>query len=92
MTKCFKIPIFLVWLNYLQFCLFFSYTISDDEKVGDLCAAQCKMSNGKTIIVVSVYISPGTPIRDIHDFIHHVLLPYTEGGSKLLNKNYHEFP
>ena len=63
-----------------------------NSSVWDLCAAQCKMSNGKTIIVVSAYISPGTPIRDIQDFIHHVLLPYTEGGSELLNKNYHEFP
>ena len=28
----------------------------------------------------------------IQDFIHHVLLPYIEGASKLLNKNYHKFP
>ena len=50
------------------------------------------MSNGKKIIIVSFYISPGKSITDIQDFIHHVLLPYTEGGSKLLNKNYNEIP
>lgn len=42
--------------------------------------------------MVSIYISPGKSITDIKDFIHHVLLPYTEGGSRLLNKNYHEIP
>lgn len=50
------------------------------------------MPNGITIIMVSVYISPGSSIGKIQDFIHHVLLPYTEGGSKLLKKNYHKIP
>ena len=65
---------------------------TQSSSVGDLCAAECKMHNGKTVIMVSVYISPGKSIGDITDFIHHVLLPYTEGGAKLLNKNYHEIP
>ena len=50
------------------------------------------MSNGANIIIVSVYISPGKSITHIKDFLHHILLAYTEAGSKILNKKIHEIP
>ena len=50
------------------------------------------MSNGTNIIIVSVYISPGKSITDIKDFLHHILLAYTEAGSEILNKKNHEIP
>lgn len=59
---------------------------------GDICAARCTLPNGKQIVMVTVYISVNKKVEDIMDFLLEALLAYTEGGSKLLKKRYHELP
>lgn len=62
------------------------------QDVGDMCAAECLLPNGQTVISVAIYVSPNQTIEKIVDFIHFVLFPFTEGGSRLLNKDYHLRP
>ncbi|GFX77333.1 ATP-dependent DNA helicase [Trichonephila clavipes] len=62
--------------------------------MGDVCAARCTLPNGTPIVVVTVYISVNLLIcqyyiSDIIAYIPEILLAYTEGGSKLLGKQYH---
>ena len=63
--------------------------------VADLCAAQSVMENGITVVMAVIYVSPNQKIVDIQEFIHRVLLEYTEEGSRLLrrySKNLYEIP
>lgn len=60
--------------------------------LGDICAAKCTSPNGNHIVIVSIYISVNQKVNDVIDFIHEALLSYTEGGSKLLRKEYHLLP
>ncbi|GFX00078.1 histone-lysine N-methyltransferase SETMAR [Trichonephila clavipes] len=60
---------------------------------GDIvCAAEYVLENGQTVISVTVYISLNQMVKKIADFLHFVLLPYTEDGSALLKTNYHSLP
>lgn len=68
------------------------HTSLTKSAVGDICAARYTTSSGREIIMVTVYISVNTNVTDIIDFLHEALLVYTEGGSKLLRKRYHELP
>ncbi|GFW88852.1 uncharacterized protein TNCV_2682861 [Trichonephila clavipes] len=58
------------------------------QDIGDICVAECIFENGKTVISVAVYISPNKMVQKIKDYLHFVLLPYTEDGSALLKTNY----
>lgn len=60
--------------------------------VGDICSCVCKMENNTDIVMVVVYISPGSKLEYIEFFIHRVLLEYSEQGSMLLRKNLHKLP
>ncbi|GFS93141.1 uncharacterized protein TNCV_363631 [Trichonephila clavipes] len=55
------------------------------QDIGDICEAECIFENGQTVISVAVYISQNQTVKKITDFLHFVLLPYTEDGSALLN-------
>lgn len=75
--------------TFLRNAQHFSQTHSN---LGDICAARCTLPNGNHIVVVSIYISVNQKVNDVIDFIHETLLAYTEGGSKLLKKQYHVLP
>ncbi|GFW77309.1 uncharacterized protein TNCV_924251 [Trichonephila clavipes] len=62
------------------------------QDIGDICAAECIFENGQTVVSVTVYISPNQTLQKIKDFLHFVLLPYTEDDSALLKTNYHSLP
>ncbi|GFW92062.1 uncharacterized protein TNCV_2153411 [Trichonephila clavipes] len=63
------------------------------QDIGDiLCEAECIFENGQTVISVAAYISPNQTVQKITDFLHFVLLPYTEDRSALLKTNYHSLP
>ncbi|GFY29954.1 hypothetical protein TNCV_4072671 [Trichonephila clavipes] len=62
------------------------------QDIGDICAAECIFENGQTVISVAVYISPIQTVKKVRDFLHFVLLPYTEDGSALLKTDYHSLP
>ncbi|GFV12490.1 uncharacterized protein TNCV_1792691 [Trichonephila clavipes] len=62
------------------------------QDIGDICVAECMFENGQTVISVAVYISPNQTVKKIKNFLHFVLLPYTEDGSALLKTNYHSLP
>ena len=48
--------------------------------VGEFCAAVCSSENGRTILIMAIYIRVNQKITDI-DFIHKQLLAYTPLGS-----------
>ena len=52
--------------------------------IGDICAAEYQLNNCK-ILLISVYISPNTPISDIIENLHRILLQYTPDSSRLIN-------
>lgn len=60
--------------------------------IGDICACMCKMENGVEMVMVVIYISPNSNLKDIELFIHRTLLEYTEAGSQLLGTNFHRLP
>ncbi|GFX47031.1 ATP-dependent DNA helicase [Trichonephila clavipes] len=62
------------------------------SSVEDLCLAECVIDNGQKIIIVAAYITPNKNLDDIIELLHRSLLPYTSGGSALLNKNYDKIP
>ncbi|GFV66715.1 uncharacterized protein TNCV_3319451 [Trichonephila clavipes] len=62
------------------------------QDIGDICAAEYIFENRQTVISVAVYISPNQTVQKIKDFLHFVLLPYTEDGSALLKTNCHSPP
>lgn len=74
----------------VNLCDFISST---STAIGDLCAAECTF-NGTTILLISVYISPNSTVREIITFLHRVLLEYTPEGSRLINDeiNLHMIP
>uniref|UniRef100_A0A2S2PFA7 Uncharacterized protein n=1 Tax=Schizaphis graminum TaxID=13262 RepID=A0A2S2PFA7_SCHGA len=55
--------------------------------VGDLCAFQIVMDNGREFLMVIVYILPNQKIDNIIAFLHRRLLPYSHEGSMLLKEN-----
>jgi len=60
--------------------------------VGDLCASQIVMDDGREFLMVIVYISPNQKINDIIAFLHRRLLPYSHEGSMLLKDNLDKLP
>ena len=52
--------------------------------VGELCAAECRLKNSHTILIVAIYIRINQKITDIIDSIHKQLLAYTPLGSAAL--------
>lgn len=62
------------------------------QDVGDICAAECVLPNGQTLLSVVIYISPNQSVQNIIDFIHFVLLPFSVGGAALLEKDYDLMP
>jgi len=53
------------------------------------------MENGVEIVMVVIYISPNSNLKDVELFIHRTLLEYTEAteaGSQLLGTNFHRLP
>uniref|UniRef100_A0A0K8WEQ5 Endonuclease/exonuclease/phosphatase domain-containing protein n=1 Tax=Bactrocera latifrons TaxID=174628 RepID=A0A0K8WEQ5_BACLA len=53
------------------------------------------MENGITLVMAVIYVSPNQKMQDIQEFIHKVLLEYTEEGSRVLqryNKDYSKLP
>ena len=63
--------------------------------VADLCAAECVMENGVTLIMAVIYVSPNNKLIDIQEFIHRALLEYSKDVSRTLsryNKNLDKLP
>ncbi|OXU28844.1 hypothetical protein TSAR_007559 [Trichomalopsis sarcophagae] len=60
--------------------------------IGDLCASQITMNDGRQIIIVVVHISPNQKINDIITFLHKRLFPYCSEGSMIFNDNSHQLP
>lgn len=60
--------------------------------VGDLCASQIVMDDGREFLMVIVYISSNQKINDIIAFLHRRLLPYSHEGSMLLKDNLDKLP
>ncbi|CAF4944084.1 unnamed protein product [Pieris macdunnoughi] len=63
--------------------------------VADLCAAECVMENGVTLIMAVIYVSPNNKLIDIQEFIHRALLEYSKDVSRTLsryNKNLDKVP
>ena len=62
--------------------------------VGDLCAAECKLPGDKTVILISIYISPKQKISDIIDFFNKILFSYsTKNSSEIISlKDYQTYP
>jgi endonuclease/exonuclease/phosphatase (EEP) superfamily protein YafD len=60
--------------------------------VGDLCASQIVMDDGREFLMIIVYISPSQKINDITAFLHRRLLPYSHEGSMLLKDNLDKLP
>ncbi|GFX09674.1 uncharacterized protein TNCV_2186701 [Trichonephila clavipes] len=60
--------------------------------MGDISVARCPLPNCKPVVNITVYISVNQNVTDIIDYILETLLAYTEGGSKLLGKQYHVLP
>ena len=55
--------------------------------VADLCAAECVMQNGVTLILAVIYVSPNKKITDIQEFIDRALLEYSKDESGTLSRN-----
>lgn len=62
------------------------------SKVGEICACESSLENGKTVIIVAIYVSPNQSINDIIEYIRETLVKYTPDVSRILQKNYHEIP
>lgn len=73
-----------------------SQTISSSNEsssqVGDICFAQSSSSGGQEFIILATYISPNTNINTVIEFLQFHLLPFTNAGAQLLNKNYNVVP
>lgn len=65
------------------------------EECGDICAIESTI-NGQRVLLVTVYISPGTSISDIEDFFELNLLAYTPKVAEIVNvvkkRQYHTIP
>ena len=62
------------------------------SKVGEICACETRLSNGKTVLIVAIYISQNQSINSITEFIHENLIKYTPEVSRILRKDYDKVP
>lgn len=60
--------------------------------IGDICASQVKMDDGREFLMVVVYISPNQKVTEIIKFLHRRLLIYSREGSRILGDNLDELP
>ena len=67
-------------------------TSSTVQPIEEICAAECRLPNGVTIITAVIYISSNQPVSKIIDFIHFVLLPYTIEDAALLKNDFGKMP
>lgn len=60
--------------------------------IGDICASQVEMDDGREFLMVVVYISPNQKVTEIIKFLHRHLLVYSREGSRILRENLDELP
>lgn len=59
---------------------------------GEICIAECAMTNEKLIIIASIYITPNIKIDDMIYFIHRSLLAYSHEAAAVLKNKKDKLP